>query len=139
MSAKSKLKGIVACTKSQYDALTAKNGDKIYMILDDGDSSGSSGGSGTSETLYRHTLQISGPGPLYGFTTIITKRAEAITSLADLKSVLGNSFMYPCGWYIEDTTVHGVYMTDDGFFSTLETTTRGWSQINDVYDQITEV
>lgn len=108
-------------------------------ILGEGDLEISGGGSGGSETLYRHTLQLSGSGPFYGFTTIIAKRAEQITSLNDIKSILGNSFFYPCGWYIEDTSTHGFYMTDEAFFSTSETTTRGWSVVNDVYDQVTEV
>ena len=35
MSTKSKFKGIVVCTKAQYEALTEKDTDKVYFITDD--------------------------------------------------------------------------------------------------------
>ena len=35
MSTKSKFKGIVVCTKAQYEALTEKDTDKEYFITDD--------------------------------------------------------------------------------------------------------
>ena len=134
MSTNSKLKGIVSCTKSQFEALTVKNGDKIYMIIDD-----NNGGGSSAEPLYRHSLGLSGPGGLYGYTTIVSKRAEAITSLDDIKAVLGNTFTYSCGWYVEDDTLHGFCMNENVLLSTLETTTKPWSSITAIRDQITEV
>ena len=35
MSTKSKFKGIVVCTKAQFEALTEKDADKVYFITDD--------------------------------------------------------------------------------------------------------
>lgn len=135
MSTQSKLKGIVSCTKSQYDALTVKNGDKIYMIIDE---SGSSGG---GAPVYRHSVHMYGGSSevFMAFVMIISKRAEEITSLADFKAVLGNTFRYPCNWYIEDGTLCGAYMTETTFFSFNETTTRSWSVIDGIIDQVTEV
>lgn len=35
MSTKSKFKGIVVCTKAQFEAITEKDTDKVYFITDD--------------------------------------------------------------------------------------------------------
>ena len=95
-----------------------------------------SGGGGYP--LFLHTLQFSGPNVFYGFTTIISKRAEPITTKTDIEAILGSSFFYPCSWYLEDTNTFGFYMTDSVFQSINETTTIDWTSI-DIYDQVTQL
>ena len=95
-----------------------------------------SGGGG--DPLFLHTLQFTGPNVFYGFTTIISKRAEQITTKTEIEAILGSSFFYPCSWYLEDTSTFGFYMTENVFQSTHETTVRDWQGV-DIYDQVTEI
>ena len=98
----------------------------------------SEGSTGGGDPLFLHTLQFSGPNVFYGFTTIISKRAEPITTKTEIEAILGSSFFYPCSWYLEDTNTFGFYMTDSVFQSIRETTTIDWQGV-DIYDQVTEI
>lgn len=120
--------------------LPIKAGTGITMDIDEANKNLviSAEDSGGGDTLYLHTLQFSGPNVFYGFTTIISKRAEQITTKTEIEAILGSSFFYPCSWYLEDTNTFGFYMTDSIFQSTHETTTISWNNV-EIYDQVTEI
>lgn len=98
----------------------------------------SGGSTGGGDPLFLHTLQFSGPNAFYGFTTIISKGAEQITTKTEIEAILGSSFFYPCSWYLESSNTFGFYMTDTVFQSIQETTTVDWTNV-DIYDQVTEI
>lgn len=120
--------------------LPIKAGTGVTMNIDEANKNLviSAEASGGGDPLYLHTLQFTGPNLFYGFTTIISKRAEQITTKTEIEALLGSSFFYPCSWYLEDSSTFGFYMTDSIFQSTHETTTRDWQNV-DIYDQVTEI
>ena len=135
MSTKSKFKGLVACTKAQFDAITAKNSDKIYLITDDDQEQ--SGGA----PVYVHVLNFThsaGSNVFIGFTMIISKSATPVTDLAGIKALLGNSFYYPCWAYYEDTSTIFLSMNDQVFLSIKETTTKSWTGVS-ISDKVMSV
>lgn len=100
---------------------------------------------GGSATVYRHIIQMYNPDdgaePLTVFVNIISKRSAPITSAADIKAVLGNTFTYPCTWYNENTfqgTKMGFYMTETVLHSMNETTTYSWTSLS-MIDTVQEV
>lgn len=131
MSTKSKFKGFVACTKDQFDELTAKNSDKIYLITDDNQEESSS----AATALYMHILHFtefdSASNRVFiGYTLVLSRDSTKITDLAGIKAVLGENFSYPCWAYYEDTDIIFMSMNKNVFFSTRETTTKPWGSIN---------
>lgn len=126
MGTKSKFKGLVACTKAQFDGLTTKNNDKIYLVTDDASQ-------GTGSALYMHVVTFSQSESgrvFYGKTVIISRSATVITSLDGIKAILGENFYYPCCAYYEDTDVIFMSMGKNVFYSTKETTTKSWTGVN---------
>lgn len=134
MSTLSKFKGIVVCTKAQYEALSEKNPDKMYLITDEPNDElltktlfgkYSIWGSGNID-LYEHDLVLTKTNGT-AYTTIHSSNNTKIDSLADLKLVAGNTFVKPCTGHVGNKLVVAITETSllfsDGSSELLTNTT----------------
>ena len=118
MSTLSKFKGIVICTKAQYEALSEKNPDKMYLITDDPNDElltktlfgkYSIWGSGNID-LYEHDMVLTKENGV-AYITIYSSNNTKIDSLTDLKLIAGNTFIKPCTGYIGSKLVVAITET----------------------------
>ena len=118
MSTLSKFKGIVVCTKAQYEALSEKNPDKMYLITDEPNDElltktlfgkYSIWGSGNID-LYEHDMVLTKANGA-AYITIYSSNNTKIDSLTDLKLVAGNTFVKPCTGYIGSKLVVAITET----------------------------
>lgn len=134
MSTLSKFKGIVVCTKAQYEALSEKNPDKMYLITDEPNDElltktlfgkYSIWGSGNID-LYEHDIVLTKANGA-AYITIYSSNNTKIDSLTDLKLVTGNTFVKPCTGYIGSKLVVAITETSlllsDGSSELLTNTT----------------
>lgn len=134
MSTLSKFKGIVVCTKAQYEALSEKNPDKMYLITDEPNDElltktlfgkYSIWGSGNID-LYEHDLVLTKTNGA-AYVTIYSSNNTKIDSLTDLKLVAGNTFVKPCTGYVGSKLVVAITETSllfsDGSSELLTNTT----------------
>lgn len=134
MSTLSKFKGIVVCTKAQYEALSEKNPDKMYLITDEPNDElltktlfgkYSIWGSGNID-LYEHDMILTKENGV-AYITIYSSNNTKIDSLTNLKLVVGNTFVKPCTGYIGSKLVVAITETSlllsDGSSELLTNTT----------------
>lgn len=134
MSTLSKFKGIVVCTKAQYEALSEKNPDKMYLITDEPNDElltktlfgkYSIWGTGNID-LYEHDLVLTKANGM-AYITIYSSNNTKIDSLTDLKLIAGNTFVKPCTGYIGSKLVVAITETSlllsDGSSELLTNTT----------------
>lgn len=134
MSTLSKFKGIVVCTKAQYEALSEKNPDKMYLITDEPNDElltktlfgkYSIWGSGNID-LYEHDLVLTKTNGV-AYITIYSSNNTKIDSLTDLKLIAGNTFVKSCTGYIGSKLVVAITETSlllsDGSSELLTNTT----------------
>ena len=134
MSTLSKFKGIVVCTKAQYEALSEKNPDKMYLITDEPNDElltktlfgkYSIWGSGNID-LYEHDLVLTKTNGT-AYTIIYSSNNTKIDSLTDLKLVAGNTFVKPCTGHVGSKLVVAITETSllfsDGSSELLTNTT----------------
>lgn len=78
-------------------------------------------GSGNID-LYRHVIKITGGNAPYNdcfaYLTIVSSKKDSVESLADLKTLLGNTFEYPATGYDMYNLAHVYKVTQDGIVST---------------------
>ena len=109
MSTKTKFKGMVVCTTAQFNALTSKDPDKVYMVTDDAGvmseyqtktlfGNQSIWGQGNID-LYEHDVVITKSNAAAYFTIYSSKNTK-IDSLTNLKLIAGNTFVKSCTGYI---------------------------------------
>ena len=134
MSTLSKFKGIVVCTKAQYEALSEKNPEKMYLITDEPNDElltktlfgkHSIWGSGNID-LYEHDMVLTKENGM-AYITIYSSNNTKIDSLTNLKLVAGNTFVKPCTGYIGSKLVVAITETSlllsDGSSELLTNTT----------------
>lgn len=72
--------------------------------------------------LYRHVIKITGSNAPYNdcfaYLTIISSKNLNVKSLADLKTLLGNTFEYPATGYDNFNLAHVYKVTQDGIIGT---------------------
>lgn len=103
-----------------------KNTNEIEIKVDEGGFKSIFGyesvvGTGSID-LYRHVIKITGGNAPYidcfAYLTIVSSKKLSVESLADLKTLLGNTFEYPATGYDMYNLAYVYKVTQDGIIST---------------------